>query len=207
MAKNIVIYASKSKLCYTLLNAMNSCGILGFFQLIDVCDPRIKIPREVTNSVPTLIISNIKKPLVGDEAFIWVENTRKWKEQNNKLKQMVKNNVYQWNMLSTNQNVSDKKLAGYVGSEMNGFSDKFCILDNNGALPQNFVSPFEDIKIYTANEEHKINKLEQDKRLNEKMKQREEQDIHHKTNNMNIIEQAKRGQLIPSQLPSTEQLN
>ena len=103
---------------------------------------------------------------------------------------------------NTSQAPQDKKLMGYVESEMGGFSDKFCVLDNNNSLPQNFVGAQEEIKIYTAEEERKIDKSEQDKRMNDIVKRRNDQDEFYKANNANILERAKRGEFVPSQRPS-----
>lgn len=46
------------------------------FTKIDVCDKSINIPPFV-KSVPTIIVPKINRPLVGDEAFKWLEDKSK----------------------------------------------------------------------------------------------------------------------------------
>jgi hypothetical protein len=184
---------------------MQNAGIIGLFRHIDVSMPGTIAPKGITD-IPTLIISNIQEPLVGQQAFLWVENTKKWQEQNSRVQKMIQSNIYQFQHLksnnSQNNNKESDKLLGYVDNEMTGFSDKFCLLKEDSALPQNFINYGESISIYTAPEEKKIDKNTQASLMQDIMKKRDEQDKINKVNINQTIEKAKSGQLDIAPLPN-----
>lgn len=154
-SKNVIIYSHKSKNCRDLLHIMQNCGIIQLFQHIDISAPGMVVPNGVTD-IPTLLVANIPQPLIGADAFRWVHDTRKWKEQNARMKQMINANIYNWNMLKskTQDNDTLHGLIPYEESAMSSFSDKFCLIKDD-LLPQNHVGVSESVKIYTAPEEKK----------------------------------------------------
>jgi len=200
MSKNIVIYSHRSKNCMNLLYLMQNCGIIGLFRHIDINAPGMRVPTGVTE-IPVLIVANIPHPLVGASAFKWVNDTRQWREQNMRMKEMVSTNVYNWHMLKSKITDTDsKELLPYEESTMSSFSDKFCLMKDE-VLPQNHVGVSESIRIYTApTEDKKITRDIQDKLIKNELTRRQEQDTFYKKNMDNIIEKVKEGGITVRQI-------
>jgi hypothetical protein len=199
---NVVIYSHESKNCRNLLHMMQNSGIINLFRHIDISAPGMRIPDGITQ-IPTLIVANISDPLIGEHAFKWVNDTRRWKEQNERMKSMMTNNIYNWHMIKSNNSETEenKGLLPYEENTMSSFSDKFCLMKDD-ILPQNHVGISESIRIYTAPEEDKkISKDIQDKLIKTELGKRQEQDVFYKKSMDIIIDKAKNGELEPPQFP------
>lgn len=203
--ENIVVYASKSDNCLTLLKLMDSCGILKLFRLVDICyNP---IPFGIQN-IPVLIIKNLPKMLVGEEAFKWVDQTRRWTE----TQRIMSSNIQDWHKIGSRLSVaepsSDTKLLVYDESSMASTSDKYCLVDEtkNAALPQNYVGAEEKILIWAPPnaESEKLFKQRADGLLSKITEIRTSQDKITKDNNDSIIDKAKSGQLLMAPLISSK---
>lgn len=67
---NYLFYSNKCPYSMHIIKLLTSNNIIGNFKLIDV--NKHEIPQNI-KSVPTLIIKDIIKPLVGKEALNWVK--------------------------------------------------------------------------------------------------------------------------------------
>lgn len=201
-SKNVIIYSHKSQNCRNLLHNMKNCGIISLFRHIDISAPGIVVPQGVTD-IPTLLVANISQPLIGADAFRWVNDTRKWKDQNARTTQMMNANIYNWNMLksTTQENDGLKGLLPYEETAMSSFSDKFCLLKDD-ILPQQYVGISESIRIYTApDEKNKLSKHTQEKLLKDEKEKRQNQDNFNKQNIETLLEKSKKGELTSPSLP------
>lgn len=164
MDKNLLFYSKTCKMCYNLLNVLEVEELLKFFNLVCVDDKISYLPPQI-KVVPTMIVKNVNKPLVGKETFQWIELMKcikKYKEQN-----------------------QDKKidLRAYIRTEMGFFSDIFSYVNHDNPLEQSFytLSGSEEA-INTVPEYGKINKLEQNKKIKELQIQRTQQEKEIKQN-------------------------
>lgn len=178
--RNLLFYKSDCKLSQVVIQLLNSEGLLNSIDCLDV-DKLKKIPSQI-KQVPTLILPNLNKILIGKEILIFIQNIKQSKnqikqEQFNQLNNSIeKENI---NNQQNNQISKEKKILGYIQNEMDGFSDKYAYKDINEAPQHNFVNckNIEQI-IYTGQEENikyddtKLNtlksKLENERKLQEK---------------------------------------
>ena len=178
--RNLLFYKSNCKLSQVVIQLLNSEGLLNSIDCLDV-DKLKKIPSQI-KQVPTLILPNLNKILIGKEILIFIQNIKQSKnqikqEQFNQLNNSIeKENI---NNQQNNQISKEKKILGYIQNEMDGFSDKYAYKDINEAPQHNFVNckNIEQI-IYTGQEENikyddtKLNtlksKLENERKLQEK---------------------------------------
>lgn len=171
---NVIFYSRKCNNCKNLLNLLKNENLLGYFVLFCVDGRLNEIPSHIT-VVPTMIVSNVNKPLVGAETFNWVNKTKFLRQQN--LMSENKNIIMKQNLMNANNN---DKIDGYEKDVMNGISDSFAFTKKDVALPHSYVGVNNDqISIFTAPEQGKINKDEQKKKINDIKKMRENQDSHY----------------------------
>src|SRR5690606_31326418 len=107
---NILFYSQKCPYSQELIKLLNNENLLNMFQLFCVDNNINKIPQQI-KVVPTLIVSNIPKPLPSNEAFEWVKKMRFIRNQNNSM-----------NINNTHNNNSKDRLC-FIEQEMSGFSD------------------------------------------------------------------------------------
>lgn len=145
---NIIFYSQQCSTCRDLLILLRNENLLNYFTLFCVDNRLDKIPKQITR-VPTMIVSNINKPLIAQETFEWV----------NQIK-FLKNN-------SNANNVDQNKLSGgpkgFSENEMIGLSDKFSFTDKDKPLQQSYFGVGDEAKhaIYTAPSDDPITKDEQ----------------------------------------------
>jgi hypothetical protein len=155
--RNIIFYSELCDSCTNLRTLMHNENILHFFekQCIDKKEDYYK--KIGITHVPTLIVSDIPKPLVSIDAFKWLKDIKCLRYQN-----MINNNnkIIQYNM---NKNMHMDGPNAYVSTEMSGMSDTFAYTDTDMAQPKSFSYGTEDA-IYTApTEDDKLTNVDQEK--------------------------------------------
>lgn len=167
---NIIFYSSDCKFCYKLMSIMKNMNILQNFKLI-CTDNNNNLPSNIS-TVPTLIVSNINKPLEGKEAFVWLNNYRTMQKNNINIENKKK--IFLMNEL----NKSNDKMLNYDSNS--NFSDLFTFIDNNN-ISQNttFADPTLNIPIFTAPELDKIDEKQQNDAIEQLINKRKMQDKKH----------------------------
>lgn len=197
MHDNAIVYAHKSANCRKLLALMQDCGIINLFKHVDISIPGVPVPRGITD-IPTIITSSVPKPLVGNEAFKWVNDIRRIKEQNNRVSRAVAENKYEWNMIKskvTDKKEEQDKLLPYDENVMSSFSDPFCLV-NDGVLPQNHVGISESVSMFmVADNKQKISGEVQKSLIEKEKKRREEQDSFYTQNIERTMEKIASGDI------------
>ena len=190
--RNLLFYKSDCKLSQVVIQLLNSEGLLNSIDCLDV-DKLKKIPSQI-KQVPTLILPQLNKILIGKEILLFIQNIKQSKNQfkQEQINQIDKEDLYlnQQNHLNNEQpkeqfkeppkeQPKEKKILGYIQNEMDGFSDKYAYKDINEAPQHNFVN-CKNIEqtIYTGQEENikyddtKLNvlksKLETERKLQER---------------------------------------
>ena len=181
--RNLLFYKSDCKLSQVVIKLLNSEGLLNSIDCLDV-DKLKKIPSQI-KQVPTLILPQLNKILIGKEILIFIQEIKQSKnqvkqEQINQLnKPIEKEEININNNQQNNQKLKEKKVLGYIQNEMDGFSDKYAYKDINEAPQHNYVN-CKNIEqtIYTGQEENikyddtKLNvlksKLENERKLQER---------------------------------------
>jgi len=156
---NILFYSRCCKTCQELIRLLENKKLLNYFKLLCVDNRLHELPPYIT-IVPTMIINNINKPLVGKETFQWIEKIEYIKHNNHNIKKPT-------------------GPIGYRQSEMGGISDQFAYKDDEKAMPQNYVGVNNTTSIFTAPEQPGIKKNEQIKLINNLKKSRTVQDTEY----------------------------
>ena len=174
---NILFYSNRSSPCTNLITLMKNSNLLGYFKLVCVDGRLNEMPKNIT-TVPTLMVANVNKLLVADEAFHWVKTMRFIRQ-----KQMLEMN-------NANQPKQNSGPIGHNNSEMGGFSDDFAYKDIDQAQAKSFVKVGEEEKniIFTAPKMGKLNEAKQQQLIREAESRRNKQ-------NKIIMENAKKQQL------------
>jgi hypothetical protein len=158
-----------------VMTIMKNENLLNYFRLFCVDDNLDKIPPQI-KKVPTLIVNGIGRPLVADEIFEWIKKTKFFMSKKPQTEQPA---------IIQKEQPADKKLLGYVESEMNGFSDTFAFTNVDVAIPHRFIEYGDDDKhtIFTAPQEPSELKLSgalQTRKINDMKKTREKQEQEYK---------------------------
>ena len=96
---NVLFYSSNCNTCKNLLLLLKNEELIHTFKLVCVDDKLDKIPVQI-DRVPTMIITNISKPLVAQETFKWIEQIKFIKQEQNN------NNIIKYN----NNNINDNNI-------------------------------------------------------------------------------------------------
>lgn len=151
--KNKLYYSKISKLCTDLIKIMDSCGATRMFAMHCVDDMPV-IPQGI-DKVPTLMIYDIQKVLIGKEALVWFSENRIYYAQKNaelQGKKIIYNNTIGEN------NTGPK---AFSNTEDNGMSDTFAYTDVDAPQPKAFCpninGEHNDTDIYTPPEDYKKN--------------------------------------------------
>ena len=160
---NILFYSNKCKFCTQIIHLINEIDDINSFKLICIDDNINKFPY--IQRVPTLLISEYKKPIVGINAFNWINSRNQFNKKTNNINLNPNKNLNpKFNtLLNSNENENKK----FVNKDHYSF-----INDNNDSKIENFF----DNKIYTIPEADKINQNNQKKKLNKLMNLRSQQD-------------------------------
>lgn len=188
----ILFYSRNCRACQQLINMMSSENMLPYFELFCIDNNNV-IPPQIT-TVPTMIIYNIKKMLVAEETFKWLQQFKYIRQQ------MTCNNVNKNEI-----NTSSKKLElnkeskihdnkwNYFKIGSNNISDQYAYVVKDGTpLENRFVNINEQNRmIFTAPESYKIDKNEQMKKMSDLEIKRNNEDIQlyqfQKDQHINII--------------------
>jgi hypothetical protein len=174
---NIIFYSQMCSDSNSLLKILQNENLLSYFKLYCV-DGKLKdIPAGIT-AVPTMIVTSIKKPLVGIECFKWISQIKflQQQQQNSREKQIIQQNILKFENTNSNNGPS-----GFVQAEMSGLSDKYAYTKRDDAQPKSYsdANSNNGTAIFTAPEHGKINKGDQLKLVNDITKTRDNQDNHY----------------------------
>ena len=161
---NILFYSNKCKFCTQIIHLINEIDDINSYKLICIDDNINKFPY--IQRVPTLLISEYKKPIVGINAFNWINSRNQFNKKTNNINLNPNSNINpKFNtLLNSNQ---DEKLNDKININDYSFID-----EKNESKIENFYNQ----KIYTLPEVEKINQNNQKKKLNKLMNLRSKQD-------------------------------
>lgn len=169
---NVLFYSNSCNTCNHLLKLLENNNFLRYFKLLCVDGKLDQLPPHI-RIVPTMIVTNMNKPIEGADTFKWVETM---KFMQNKMI-VDQNKIIQQNAMKNEQ---DKLVTkGYRQEEMGGFSDTFAYLNTDLAQPQSFFGYGEEKNniIFTPPRENtKITKNQQDLEIQKVDSLRKQQD-------------------------------
>ncbi len=150
---NMLFYSQKCPDCRTLLLLLNNEGFISYFKLICVDTILHQLPPNMI--VPTMILVNVKKPLVGIETFEWLKQMKIVKNQQ-PMSQPVSQPASQ-NMTTYNNTTEPSGPIGFDSDIMLGISDKFAFTKIDDPLPHSYFSIGDEANnaIYTAPQDTK----------------------------------------------------
>jgi hypothetical protein len=170
--ENILFYSKKCKFCSQIINLISDIDSLEKYKFICIDNERNKYPY--IQRVPTLIIKQIKQPLIGINAFNWIKSTAHFNRITNNIN--AKPNKF--------INSKENPLLYDVNKGPNGMKNKHTS-ENNFTFIKNNINSIDNISyinskqedIYTLPEGSKIDKKNQKKKLNALMTRRAKQDF------------------------------
>ncbi len=170
--RRILMFSRKCQTSSNLILLMRNLNILMNFEMVCIDDliAQKKPLPSFLKTVPALVLPEINGVFQGREAFEWVEKLRL--------------STIKMNMLRTQQNMGP---AGFVNTEMSGFSDNFAYTSTDMPQPKSFLPYGEDDKygIYTGHEGNKLTENDLKQQINQIENNRKEQEKQLS----NIIEQ------------------
>lgn len=168
MANNLLFYSLDCKHSKLILQKLQDENMINDFKLIDI--KKIKVLPKIITSVPTIIVKDINRPLVGMHAFNWIENTKYFYQKTNNIKNVVRFPPKNKNSDSKGFNKADKMFDDYAS-----LNDS----DDEKITKEKFItSKSNDYKIMDKQEiikDVKVNQTVQQKKLNELMLLRNKQ--------------------------------
>lgn len=164
---NIIFYSRTCATCKNLLNILMNEDLLKFFKMYCVDDNLNNVPSYI-HTVPTMIVANINKPLVAQEAFAWIQKMKFIKQDASK--QILQNKI-------TNILNKSNDPIGYTQLEMGGLSDPFAYKDIDMPLIHNYqnIKTGSGLTIFTAPEQEKLRDHEQAQKIKYLEKIRDDQ--------------------------------
>lgn len=166
MDSNIIFYSNKCKFCKKIIDLITEENLIESYKLICIDNNSKNYPY--IQRVPTLLISKDKKPLVGVNAFNYLQANSQFNKNTNNIN------------LNPNKNI-DKELNPllYNNDDLNNIDYKknFSFIDekNDESLIEQFKP--KDDKLFLLPEMEKINLKDQKSKLNNLMKLRNKQDF------------------------------
>ncbi len=163
---NILFYSNKCKFCKQMIHLINETDDVKSYKLICIDNNSENFPY--IQRVPTLLVAEYKKPIVGINAFNWIKSKNQFNKNTNNINLKPNNN------LNPNQNTllyNNDKLKGN-----NSRSKDFTFIEGN---TNDHIEKFYDTndeKIYTLPEGERIDQNVQKKKLNKLMNLRTKQD-------------------------------
>ncbi len=150
---NILFYSNKCNYCTQIIHLINKIDDINSYKLICIDDNINKFPY--IQRVPTLLISEYKKPIVGINAFNWINSRNQFNKKTNNINLNPNSNINpKFNtLLNSNQ---DEKLNDKININDYSFID-----EKNESKIENFYNQ----KIYTLPEVEKINQNNQKKKI------------------------------------------
>lgn len=138
---NLLIYSNDS---IGIINYLKKSGDIKLFKLIKYEDNKQSKVMNIIKELPSAVIPELKKVIVGDEIINYV-NSKKQKMQINEQQinkqinkqaqeqrkqlnngQLVKQTQEQVNQVNNHQS---REPLGYIANEMDGYSDKYSYLN------------------------------------------------------------------------------
>jgi hypothetical protein len=168
MDSNILFYSNKCTYCKEIIKLINTVDDISKYKLINIDNNSSNFPY--IQRVPTLLISNLQKPIVGINAFNWIKSQSQFNKQTNNINLTPNNNLDP----KINSLVFDSK------AKMDGSDKKiehFSYLNDDQNLDK--LHKFYDTKtekMYTLPEGERINQNIQKKKLNKLVNLRNQQD-------------------------------
>jgi hypothetical protein len=170
--ENILFYSKKCKFCSQIINLISDIDSLEKYKFICIDNEKNKYPY--IQRVPTLMIKQVKQPLIGINAFNWIKSTAHFNRITNNIN--AKPNKF--------VNSKENPLLYDVNKGPDGMKNKNS-LDNGYTFIKTNINSIDNISyinskqedIYTLPEGSKIDKTNQKKKLNTLMTQRAKQDF------------------------------
>lgn len=164
--ENILFYSKKCEYCSKIINLINEIDSLEKYKFICV-DENSQFPY--VQRVPTLMVKQIKKPLIGINAFNWIKSTSQFNRITNNIN--AKPNKF--------NNPDDNPLLYDIHNGLNGINTKNNFLLKKDLKNIDNISYLKNKndEIYTLPEGSKINKINQKKKLNALLSQRAQQEF------------------------------
>ncbi len=170
---NILFYSNKCNYCTSFISLLEKENLMDSFKKVCI-DNNSNIP-DYLQKVPTIMIENVTKPLVGKHAFNWVHMQSNLNNRTNNINNIVSNNFKETQV---------KGPGGFTEREMTGISDTFSFIKEKNDVKKsyNFVDNNDDIKQEQEQEEtfNPINEVltrkNQTKHLDQMVEQRKIQD-------------------------------
>lgn len=172
--ENIIFYSKKCEYCSKIINLISEIDSIEKYKFICI-DGNNKFPY--IQRVPTLVIKQVKKPLIGINAFNWIKST----SQFNRITNNINSKPNKFN------NPEDNPLLYDVSEGPNGIDNQKNNTNNSNYLYlKNDVNKADNVSylknkqqnIQTLPEGSKITKINQKKKLNALLNIRAQQDFN-----------------------------
>lgn len=179
-AINIIFYSRRCGTCNNLFTILKNEDLLKYFKLICV-DDKLNILSPQITEVPTMIVKDINRPLIAQDIFKWISSVKFMRQQ-----AMIEANQraiqYNATLMEKMQNIKNQPMA-YINQEMGGFSDGYAYTEADYAQPHSFSMCRDDnsLAIFTAPEQRTIKEDEQNGKIKELERNRNEHDETYKT--------------------------
>lgn len=168
---NIIFYSRNCYTCQNLIKVLQNENLLSFFKLYCVDNRLNQLPVHI-KMVPTMIVTNVNRPLVGKETFEWIKKVKFIRQQ------VVNQKIRQNNFAKMN-----KDPIGFNNQEMIGKSDNYAYVHVDVPFVHSYhgVNDEKNNAIFTASEFTKpIGKNEQNKMIKNLEQKRSHQDQTYK---------------------------
>ena len=162
MNNDVLFYSNKCKYSKQLIELLSDNDLIESYNLICIDNNTEKYPY--IQRVPTLLVDDVKKPLVGVNAFNWINAKTNFNKNTNNIN------------LNPNKNL-DKKNNPLLFDQNNKFNNKkdYTFINDNDSYN---IDKYYDNKIFTLPDSEKINYNVQKQKLNNLMLQRTKQDTN-----------------------------
>ena len=166
---NILFYSNKCNFCKQIIHLINEVDDIRSFKLICIDDNSDNFPY--IQRVPTLLIAEYKKPIVGINAFNWINSKNQFNKSTNNINLNPNSNLNPKLNTLLNDNLNDK-LQGKNKIDVNDYS---FIEDKDDTKIEMFYDTNTN-KMHTLPEADRIDQNVQKKKLNKLMNLRSQQD-------------------------------
>ena len=171
--KNIIFYSNKCKFSGQIINLISEIDCHEKYNLICIDGNTNKFPY--IQRVPTLIIHNIKKPLIGINAFNWIKSTAQFNRITNNINAKPNKFINQKeNPLLFGIDKGPNGLKNNINTKPNNFT--FLENKNDDVEYVSFLNKKQE-EISTLPEGSKIDRVNQRKKLNALMNMRAQQEF------------------------------
>lgn len=171
---NMLFYSLNCDVCKNLLIILNNEQLSSYFKFICVDNMLHNLPSYV-KMVPTMIVTDINKPLVGQEIFEYIQKIKFIRQK--KIMDTNKQSIIQQNLVNMAGNAKEGPI-GFKESEMSSISDSFAYKDIDMPMVQSFVNVVDKHLIYTPPQQKNetINKTTQDQLISSLQNSRKDQE-------------------------------